>query len=91
MESFPSLGKLVFDIIPKNLFLETLDFSHDWTVRYLNLEEVCLIVRGYNKPLDNAQQWGLTKYLYVLFCGGEKIEFLGSKEMQSLQKKSEKK
>lgn len=54
LESFPSLGKLVFDIIPKELFLETLNFSFDWTVRYLSLEEVCLKVRGYANPFDNS-------------------------------------
>jgi hypothetical protein len=54
LESFPSLGKLVFNIIPKTIFIETLNFSHNWTVRFISLEQSCLSIRGYNKPMDNG-------------------------------------
>lgn len=85
LESFPSLGDMVFDIIPKTIFVETLNFNHNWTVRFISTEQACLSVRGYTKPLDNGQKWGLTKYIYVLFCGGQKIEFLGSRKMKKIQ------
>lgn len=75
---FISNGDLVFGLIPKILFFESLAFDKDWKVRLYALEDIVKIIRAKNvrTELTQYQQYNLTRYLYLQFTGGSKKGFL---------------
>lgn len=84
---FSSKNGLIWDFIPIDLLKETLDFSLNWTVRFLSLEKICVLVRT-KANLKNDQFWGLIRYVYVMFCNGKKVSFLNKVKYLTKDNKS---
>ena len=75
---FISKNGLVFNLIPKNLFFESLEFEKDWKVRQYALEDITKLIRNKNvyTELTHYEQYNLTRYLYLQFTGGSKKGFI---------------